>query len=191
MQPSNLYRIRRVGECCSSSHWFSSSVCKLVAHKCHVVNTYALFVLFVYLYTCNSRNSKIRTTRLVKLYLVSIYCAYKRSLWTWVALTMEWGTEVCYRTVYIVKCRGCLWFTMICYIAYGFLPIVGDSLSFIHALQGKVSACNARDPGSISGSGRSPGEGNGNPLQCSGLENPMDRSLPVQGVSKFPTRLSD
>ena len=40
---------------------------------------------------------------------------------------------------------------------------------------GKESACNAGDSGSISGSGRSPGEGNGNPLQYSRLENPMDR----------------
>jgi len=39
----------------------------------------------------------------------------------------------------------------------------------------KESACNARDPGSISGLGRSPGEGNGNPLQYSCLENPIDR----------------
>ena len=36
------------------------------------------------------------------------------------------------------------------------------------------SACNAGDPGSIPGSGRSPGEGNGNPLQYSCLENSMD-----------------
>ena len=39
---------------------------------------------------------------------------------------------------------------------------------------GKASACNAGDPGSIPGLGRSPGEGNGNPLQYSCLENPMD-----------------
>ena len=39
----------------------------------------------------------------------------------------------------------------------------------------KSSACNAADLGLIPGSGRSPGEGNGNPLQCSCLENPMDR----------------
>ena len=38
---------------------------------------------------------------------------------------------------------------------------------------GKVSACNAGDPGSIPRSGRSPGEGSGNPLQYSCLENPM------------------
>ena len=39
---------------------------------------------------------------------------------------------------------------------------------------GKASAYNVGDPGSIPGSGRSPGEGNGNPLQYSCLENPMD-----------------
>ena len=39
----------------------------------------------------------------------------------------------------------------------------------------KASACNAGDVGSIPGSGRSPGGGNGNPLQYSCLENPMDR----------------
>ena len=38
---------------------------------------------------------------------------------------------------------------------------------------GKASACNAGDPGSIPGLGRSLGEGNGNPLQYSCLENPM------------------
>ena len=39
----------------------------------------------------------------------------------------------------------------------------------------KVSVCNAGDPGSIPGSGRSPGKGNGNPLQYSCLGNSMDR----------------
>ena len=40
---------------------------------------------------------------------------------------------------------------------------------------GKASDCNAGDPGSIPQSGRFPGKGNGNPLQYSCLENPMDR----------------
>ena len=40
---------------------------------------------------------------------------------------------------------------------------------------GKESACNAGDPGTIPGSGGSPGEGNGNLFQCSCLENPVDR----------------
>ena len=41
--------------------------------------------------------------------------------------------------------------------------------------EGKESACNVGDPGLMPGSGRSPGEGNGNPLQYSCLENPVDR----------------
>ena len=47
-------------------------------------------------------------------------------------------------------------------------------LIFPGGSDGKASACNAGDPGSIPGSGRSPGEGNGNPLQHSCLENLMD-----------------
>ena len=59
--------------------------------------------------------------------------------------------------------------------------------SFPGGSDGKESACNARDPGSIPGAGKSPGEGNGNPLQYSCLENPMDRGAwkaTVQGVTK-------
>ena len=55
---------------------------------------------------------------------------------------------------------------------------------------GKESACNARDPGSISESGKLPGEGNGNPFQYSCLENSMDRGAwlaTVHGVTKNRT----
>ena len=58
----------------------------------------------------------------------------------------------------------------------------------------KASACNAGDLGLIPGSGRSPGEGNGNPLQYSCLENPMDGGAwwaTVHGAAKSHTRLSD
>ena len=48
-------------------------------------------------------------------------------------------------------------------------------MGFPHSSVGKDSACNGGDPGLISGSGRFPGEGNGNPLQYSCLENPIDR----------------
>ena len=59
---------------------------------------------------------------------------------------------------------------------------------------GKASACNEGDLGSIPGSGRSPGEGNGNPLQYSCLENPMYGGAwwaTVHGVAESQTRLSD
>ena len=49
-----------------------------------------------------------------------------------------------------------------------------NSCGLPYSSDGKESACNAGDPGFILGSGRSPGEGNGNPLQYSCLENSMD-----------------
>ena len=58
----------------------------------------------------------------------------------------------------------------------------------------KAPACNAGDLGSIPGSGRFPGEGNGNPLQYSCLENPMDGGAwwaTGHGVTKSRTQLSD
>ena len=48
-------------------------------------------------------------------------------------------------------------------------------MGFPGGSDGKESSCNAGDQGSIPGSRRSPEEGNGNLLQCSCLENPMDR----------------
>ena len=62
-------------------------------------------------------------------------------------------------------------------------------LGFPCGSAGKESTCNAGDLGSISGLGRSPGEGKGYPLQCSDLENSMD--CIVHGVEKSQTRLSD
>ena len=57
--------------------------------------------------------------------------------------------------------------TTICVIIYNVqFDIIGSD--------SKVFACNVGDPGSIPGLGRSPGEGNSNPLQHSCLENPMD-----------------
>ena len=49
------------------------------------------------------------------------------------------------------------------------------TLGSLGGSDGEESACNTRDPALIPGSGRSPGEENGYPLQCSCLENPMDR----------------
>ena len=71
------------------------------------------------------------------------------------------------------------------YILYAGFPDGSD---------GKASACNAGDQGSIPESGRSPGEGNGNPLQHSCLENLMDGGAwqaTVHGVAKNWTRLSN
>ena len=67
-------------------------------------------------------------------------------------------------------------------------------MGFPGGSDGKESACNVGDLGSVSESGRSPGEGNGYALQYSCLENPMDRGVwraTVRGVAKSQTRLSD
>ena len=71
---------------------------------------------------------------------------------------------------------------------------VGIFYCCINYSDGKEPACNAEDPGSIPGSGRAPGEGNGNPLQYSCLKNFPDIGIwqaTVHGVTKSHTRLSD
>ena len=83
----------------------------------------------------------------------------------------------------------------------GFTNDVCSSTSFIKHLscfpggsEVKASACNVGDLGLIPGLGRAPGEGNGNPLQYSCLENAMDGGAwwaAVHGVTKSRTRLSD
>ena len=66
-------------------------------------------------------------------------------------------------------------------------------MGFPGGSNGKESACNAGDLGSIPGLGRYPGEGNGNPLQYSCLENPMDREAweaTVHGVARVRHNLA-
>ena len=65
---------------------------------------------------------------------------------------------------YILEC------TIQCFLIQSCIAI-----DFSGGSDGKKSACNVEDLGSIPGWGRSPGEGNGNPLQYSCLENSMDR----------------
>ena len=56
----------------------------------------------------------------------------------------------------------------------GYVCMKRNQSIFTGGSEVKASVCSVRDPGSIPGLGRSPGEGNGTPLQCSCLENPMD-----------------
>ena len=72
-------------------------------------------------------------------------------------------------------------------------PVLG-AWGFLGGTIGKEFAFNAGHPGSISGSGRTPGEGNGYPLQYSCPENPRYRGAwqaTVHGVPKSQTRLSN
>ena len=75
-----------------------------------------------------------------------------------------------------------------------FGPFLQSDVIFPGGSTGKESACNAGDPSSIPGLGRSPGEEIGYPLQYSGLKDCMDRGAwwaTVHGVSKSRTRLSN
>ena len=58
---------------------------------------------------------------------------------------------------------------------HGLIYLIDAIPCILHSSVGKESACNAGDAVSIPGSGRSPGEGSGNALQFSYVENPMDR----------------
>ena len=87
-----------------------------------------------------------------------------------------------------------------CYKLLPFSPITSPFFheplceDFPGGLDGKASAYNEGDPGLIPGLGRYPGEGSGNPLQYSCLENPIDGVAwwaTVHGVAKSLTRLSD
>ena len=64
-------------------------------------------------------------------------------------------------------------------------------MGFPGGSDGKESACTTGDPGLIPGSGRSPGEGNGNPPQYSCLEKSMDRGQIVQQKLNFILYMSD
>ena len=78
-----------------------------------------------------------------------------------------------------------------CKAYYSLTPM--HTMDFPGGSDGKVSAYNARDPGSIPTLGRSPREGNGNPLQYSCFENPMDGGAwwaTVHGVTESQTRRS-
>ena len=71
-----------------------------------------------------------------------------------------------------------------------FLKLIMTILGFSGGSDGTESACNAGELGLIPGSGRPPGEGNGFPLQCSCLENSMDRGVrqaTVHGLAELDT----
>ena len=75
-----------------------------------------------------------------------------------------------------------------------FYPRLMNEKGFPGGSDGKESACNAGDLGSIPGLGRSPGKRNGNPLQYSCLGNSMDREawwVTVHGATKSHTQLSN
>ena len=80
------------------------------------------------------------------------------------------------QTVFIKTYQICSFYFCWELSGYNLWVMISSFLGFPGGSEGKASACNRGDPGSIPGSGRSPEEGNGNPLQYSCLENPVDRA---------------
>ena len=115
----------------------------------------------------------------------------------------HWGTweAPSVSMVFLVKGSGC------CFAHQRSFIRTADWLSYLvaedtqvgkdlgpYGLDGKESTCGAGDWGSIPGSGRCPAEGNGNPLQYSGLENSIDKGAwqaTVHGVTMSQIRLSN
>ena len=90
----------------------------------------------------------------------------------------------------IILCRNKKNYKRLLILTIFFLINVYFILGFPGGSDSKESTCNVGDLGSIPGSGRYPGEGNGNPLQYSCLRNPMDREAwqaTVHGVAKNQT----
>ena len=88
---------------------------------------------------------------------------------------------------YVFFCIKLLSLSLVC---LRFIHVVTSILGFPGGSDGKESACNIGDLGLIPGLGRSPGEGNGNPLQYSCLENSVDRGAwhaAVHGVTESDT----
>ena len=101
---------------------------------------------------------------------------------------VEWGPGVMRRSAQLNAC-GCGIPCQAPEFTHSFSKYLLSIYHFPCGSAGKESACNVGDLGLIPGLGRSPGEGNGYPLQYSGLENSMN--CIVHGVTKSQTRLSD
>ena len=85
-------------------------------------------------------------------------------------------------------------FILILSIACSVFYLSAENLTPYSHKKASLVACNVGDLGSIPGLGGSSGEGNSNPLQCSCLENPMDRTAwraTVHGVTNSQTQMSD
>ena len=102
-----------------------------------------------------------------------LFCSFWLSFLCFVLPGFVWITLSVFRISF-----GLIWGVFECFSLRVCVFLSGCSTSYMgfpHSSVGKSSACNAGDPSSLSGLGRFPGGGNGNPLQYSCLENPVDR----------------
>ena len=110
----------------------------------------------------------------------------RQSLWPQWAYILRWNKLKTQVSKHIIK--------VISHKKYWDISKAGYSKGLVRWHRYKESVCNTGDVGSIPGSGRSPGGGNGKPRQYSGLENDMDRGAwwaSVHGVTESQTQLSN
>ena len=120
--------------------------------------------------------------------LLSSFCFEKPSRFPLKGMVLAFGL----RWEYLIQLFMFYWVFLNEGGQLNFIKYLQYLLGFPDGSKGKESACNAGDSGSIPGSGRSPGEGNGSPLQYSYLENSIDRGAwqaTDHRVAKSPTRL--
>ena len=112
----------------------------------------------------------------------------------WVSLSFPWILSFLQGNNILESPPFACFSSPICHVTQGgkrlFVSSLINNKTFPGGSDSKESACSAGEPGLIPGSGRSPGGGNGNPLQYSYLENPMDRGAcqaKAHGVSESGT----
>ena len=114
------------------------------------------------------KNCRVLILTLHSLKARVIYISFVRAIFWGFTMAQDWSCQKCEPW----SVSHCVFKVIICFFGVG--------------SDGKESACDAGDLGSIPGSGWSPGEGLNSPLQCSCLENPMDRGAwwaAVHGVA--------
>ena len=119
---------------------------------------------------------------------------------SWRLITLQYCSGFCHTLIWISHGYTCIphfkYYLVLCFIQYRtihtllYYPLTIHLLGLPDGLDSKGSSCNSGDPGLIPESGRSPGEGNDNPLQDSCLENSTDRGAwqaTVHGVTELET----
>ena len=120
------------------------------------------------------------------------------SIYTWNIYAKIFTKYNCFREIFSLRFHkwlaGLFFFKFLCLVLLHCIYLWSISNGFPGSSDGKESVCNVWDPSSIPGLGRTPGEGNGYPLQYSCLENSMDRGAwqaTVHGLTKSQRQLND
>ena len=183
--PSRAHLLVLVCLCCSTS---KQNDCHLVCLILYVVIYLAAIPYILHNRSWKSQSSKVGRARGLCTRVAGArswlhYClGAGESIKGWKESKSQWRFSFSHRPILCLSIYPSilfiyLWMYLYFYISHPFnlWPVPGIVLGFPGGSDGKESTCNAGDLGSIPRLGRSPGEGNGYPMQYSCLENSMDR----------------